>query len=106
MGNYLIPANAKRGQYILGLFRGVDLIIFGIGLVVSLILIAALPMDETWAAVTAVAPALFCGGLVLPVAYYHNVLQLLIELFKFFTSRRIYIWKGWCYKDESEFNKQ
>lgn len=102
MGSYLIPANAKRGQYIFGLFRPKDLIIFGIGICVSLVLVAVLPMDETWAAVTAVAPALFTGGLVLPVAYYHNVLQLIIELYKFFTSRRIYMWKGWCFSDESE----
>lgn len=106
MGSYLIPANAKRGQYIFGLFRPVDLIIFGIGIIVSLILIAILPMDETWAAVVGISPALFTGALVLPVAYYHNVLQLLIELYKFFTSRRIYMWKGWCFSDESEFTKQ
>lgn len=102
MGSYLIPANAKKGQYIFGLFRPIDLIIFGVGVCISLILIALLPMSETWAAVTAIAPALFAGGLVLPVAYYHNVLQLLIELYKFFTTRRVYMWKGWCFSDESE----
>lgn len=102
MGSYLIPANAKRGQYIFGVFRPVDLIIFGVGVVISLILIAFLPMEQTWAAVTAVAPVMICGGLVLPVAYYHNVLQLIIELYKFFTTRRIYMWKGWCFSDESE----
>ena len=97
----MIPANAKRGQYIFGLFRPMDLIIFGIGLVITLILVAVLPMDKTWAAVTAVTPGLICSLLVAPVAYYHNVLQLLIELYKFFTSRRIYIWKGWCMLDET-----
>ena len=95
-GNYLIPANAKRGQYIFGLFRPGDLIIFGIGVTATLILVALMPMDQTWAAVISVLPGIICSLLVAPVAYYHNVLQLIIELYKFFTSRRIYIWKGWC----------
>lgn len=104
-GNYLIPANAKRGQYIFGLFRPVDLIIFGVGLIATLILVALLPMDQTWAAVVAVTPGIFCSLLVAPVAHYHNVLQLIIEMYSFFTSRRIYIWKGWCMFDESTERK-
>lgn len=104
-GNYLIPANAKRGQYLFGLFRPVDLIIFGVGIVATLILVALMPMDQTWAAVLAVAPGLICSLLVAPVAYYHNILQLIIELYTFFTSRRIYMWKGWCLTDESKSTK-
>lgn len=104
-GNYLIPANAKRGQYIFGLFRPVDLIIFGVGLIATLILVAVMPMDQTWAAVVSVTPGIICSLLVAPVAYYHNVLQLIIELYKFFTNRRIYMWKGWCVLDESKYNK-
>lgn len=105
-GNYLIPANAKRGQYIFGLFRPVDLIIFGVGVTITLILVALLPMDQTWAAIVSVIPGITCSLLVAPVAYYHNVLQLIIELYKFFTSRRMYIWKGWCFLDESSEHKQ
>lgn len=104
-GNYLIPANAKRGQYIFGLFRPMDLVIFGIGIVATLILVAVMPMDQTWAAIVSVTPGLICTLLVAPVAYYHNVLQLIIELYKFFTSRRIYMWKGWCMLDESNEHK-
>ena len=104
-GNYLIPANAKRGQYIFGLFRPVDLIIFGVGLIATLILVAVMPMDQTWAAVVSVTPGIICSLLVAPVAYYHNVLQLIIELYKFFNSRRVYSWKGWCVLDESKYSK-
>lgn len=100
-GNYLIPANAKRGQYIFGLFRPVDLIIFGVGIVATLILVAVMPMDQTWAAVVSVIPGIVCSLLVAPVAYYHNILQLIIELIQFFSSRRIYIWKGWCTFNET-----
>ena len=100
-GNYLIPANAKRGQYIFGLFRPVDLIIFGVGITATLILVAVMPMDQTWAAVISVIPGIVCSLLVAPVAYYHNILQLIIELIQFFSNRRIYIWKGWCMFNET-----
>ena len=106
MNNYLIPANVKRGQYIFGLFRPVDLIIFGVGIFTTLILVATMPMEQTWAAVLSVTPGIVCSLLVAPAAYYHNVLQLIIEIYKFFTERRIYIWKGWCILDESTESKQ
>lgn len=104
--NYLIPANVKRGQYIFGIFRPIDLIIFGIGIVVTLILVAIMPMETASGAAIAVAPGFLGAFLVLPAAYYHNVLQLIIEIFKFFTQRRIYEWKGWCVSDESTSAKQ
>ena len=101
-GNYLIPANTKRGQLILGLFTPLDLIIFGSGLVVTLLLVMILPMDNTWVAVLAITPGLVCSALVLPVAYYHNVRQLIVEIYKYFTSRNRFVWKGWCFINESE----
>ena len=33
--NYLIPANAKKGTLIFGLFNKFDLILFGIGVIVT-----------------------------------------------------------------------
>ena len=101
--NYLIPANTKRGQLLLGLFKPIDLIILGIGMSITLILIAILPIDQTLFAVIAVAPGIFSGFLVLPVAYYHNVRQLITEMVKFFINRRRFLWKGWCFLDESKF---
>ena len=101
-GNYLIPANTKRGRLLLGLFYPIDLIILSVGMVITLILIAVLPIDKTAFAVLAIAPGLVSGALVLPVAYYHNVRQLIIEMISFFTSRRKFIWKGWCFLDESK----
>ena len=104
--NYLIPANAKRGQYILGIFRPIDLIIFGIGLFATIILVMIMPMDQTWGAVIAVAPVIVCALLVAPVAYYHNVRSFIGIFFKFITSRQKYVWKGWCYIDEvNKFKK-
>lgn len=37
--NYLIPANAKRGTLIFGMFNRFDLALFGIGVVTSIILL-------------------------------------------------------------------
>ena len=39
MNQYLIPANSKRSMLILGLFEVIDLWIFGIGALITFILI-------------------------------------------------------------------
>lgn len=101
-GNYLIPANTKRGKLILGLFMPIDLILFGSGLTITLILVMILPMDIVWVAILAILPGVVTGLLVLPVAYYHNVRQLLVEIFEYLTKRNRFVWKGWCFLDESE----
>ena len=100
--NYLIPANTKKGQLIFGLFKPFDLILFGSGLTITMLLVMILPMDITWVAVLAIAPGIITGLLVLPVAYYHNVRLLIIEIYKYFTSRNRFVWKGWCFTNESE----
>ncbi len=100
--NYLIPANTKRGQLILGWFMPIDLAIFGIGITTTLILVMILPMSITWVAVLAIMPGIVSALLVTPVAYYHNIRQLLVEIYKYFTSRNRYVWKGWCFLDESD----
>ena len=100
--NYLIPANTKKGQLILGLFQPIDLIIFGTGLFVTLLLVMILPIQTTWVAVLAISPGIVTGLLVLPIANYHNVRQLLIEIYNYFTKRSRFVWKGWCFLDESE----
>lgn len=100
--SYLIPANTKRGQLILGFFEPIDLIIFGSGLVITLLLVMVLPMEITWVALLSIAPGIVCSLLVAPVAHYHNVRQLIIEIYTFFSKRNVFIWKGWCFIDESE----
>jgi len=103
--NYLIPANTKKGQLILGLFQPIDIAIFGTGLIVTMILVMILPMDNTMMAVLSISPGLVTGFLVLPVAYYHNVRQLLVEIYQYFTRRSRFVWRGWCFLDESRDSK-
>lgn len=97
--NYLIPANTKNGQLILGLFRPFDLILFGSGVLVSILLLSFLPLGDVWVTILALAPGLITGFLVLPVKYYHNMLNILVELYEFITNRQTYKWKGWCWRD-------
>lgn len=96
--NYLIPANTKRGQLILGIFRPFDLWLFGGGCLVTVILLAFLPLSSTVVTILILSPALISAFLVMPVPYYHNMLNVIVEAYEFFTNRQTYRWKGWCYK--------
>ena len=96
--NYLIPANTKKSQLIFGLFNKFDMILFGSGIGVSLILLMALPVEDLKFAIISVIPGLVTGFLVFPLPYYHNVLNVLIEMYEFMTHTQTYVWKGWCFR--------
>ena len=105
MNNYLIPANTKKGQLILGLFRPFDLILFSTGVIITIILLALMPVTSVAMTCLIIAPAAICGFLVLPVPYYHNMLVVLTELYDFLTTNQKYEWKGWCYRDGKKGRK-
>lgn len=96
--NYLIPANTKNGKLILGIFRPFDLILLSVGLLVTIILLAVMPQDNTVVTILCLAPAVVCAFLVMPIPNYHNMLTIIIELYEFITKRQTYRWRGWCYK--------
>ncbi len=98
MNNYLIPANTKNGKLILGIFSPFDLILFCTGVLISMILLAIMPLSSTFVTILILSPAIICAFLVLPVPYYHNMLTIIIELYEFITNRQTYRWRGWCYK--------
>ena len=98
--SYLIPANSKKSLMIFGLFYTFDLILFVIGVSITLLLLLLLPIDQLPIAIIAITPALITGLLVFPVPNYHNILTVLIDLWNFVTTRQKYVWKGWCVKDE------
>ena len=103
---YLIPANTKRGQLILGWFRPFDLMLFGCGILVTFILLAFLPLTNTFLTILILSPAIITGFLVMPVPYYHNMLNIIVELYEFLTNRQTYRWKGWCYKDVTKSKRK
>ncbi len=93
-GNYLIPANSKKSGMILGLFTPIDLIIFGSGVGLTLILLIALQAASLSTIIAILSPALISGFLVFPVPNYHNVLQLIINMVTYFFKPKDYIWRG------------
>ncbi len=105
MGNYLIPANSKKSMLIFGLFNQLDLIIFGVGIGISLLLLMILPVDELVWAILAIAPGCICALLVLPIPNYHNVRTFIKSAYTFYTTRQQFVWKGWCYKDYGNSKK-
>ena len=102
---YLIPANTKRGQLILGLFRPFDLILFVSGVLVTVILLAIMPLSSTIETIFVLAPGGICAVLVTPIPNYHNVLNIIIELYTYLTSVQKYKWRGWCYENGKD-NKE
>ena len=104
MNGYLIPANSKRGTLIFNIFRPIDLMIFGVGIVVSLIALAIVPSTNIVAVTIALLPVCICGLLVVPMQNYHNVLCAITSIYRFYTERRRYVWKGWCFYEQFKSN--
>lgn len=102
MENYLIPANTKKSQLILGFFTPVDLIIFGTGCFFTIIMLLVFQEMDFSMALLVLMPALISGFLVIPVPNYHNVLQLIMNIVTFMLGRKRYYWKGWCIQDGEE----
>ena len=98
--NFLIPANSKKSMLIFGLFDIFDLILFGSGIGISILLLLLVSPSSLLFAVIDIAPALVCGFLVLPIPNYRNTRILIREIYRFYTRREKFIWKGWCVKDE------
>lgn len=101
MNNYLIPANSKKSQLILNLFRPIDLGILIGGAAITLVMLF-LPGDSLLWLVAKILPVGIALLLVMPMPYYHNVLVFLREAYLFASSQRTYRWRGWCATYEFE----
>jgi len=102
-GRYLIPANSKKSEMILGMFTPVDLILFLSGVGLTVILMLAIRTASIATMILILTPALVAAFLVFPIPNYHNVLQLIINIYTFFYVRqRTYKWKGWCFRNGSD----
>ena len=99
MNGYLVPANAKRGTLIFNMFRPIDLIMFGVGAGLSLLLLMIVQSDSTVLVLLSCLPVGITGLLVVPIPNYHNVLCALQSVLRFYKERRNYIWRGWCFYD-------
>lgn len=100
MNGYLVPANSKKGNLILNMFRPFDLIMFGVGAFVSLMLLVIVQSDNTIMILISCLPVAVTGLLVVPIPNYHNVLCAIQSIFSFFFERRNYSWRGWCFYEK------
>lgn len=105
MNEYLIPANSKKSMLYFGMFNKFDLILFGTGIGVSLLLLMILPVEELLWAIVALAPGVITGVLVIPVPNYHNIRTIIRLAYEFYTTRQQYVWKGWCLGNGNEDKK-
>ncbi len=97
MDNYLIPANSKKSLLIFNLFKKFDLILFGSGIGLTLLLLIFVPIDQSLAlTVLVLLPVVITGFLVLPIPNYHNIRTLIGSVYTFYTEKRRFVWKGWC----------
>ena len=90
---------------ILGLFTKFDLILFGCGVGLTLLLLMTLPLEEFAISIIALLPALITGFLVLPVPNYYNMRTLIGSAISFYTNQRKFKWKGWCVPHGEEKKK-
>lgn len=100
MNQYLIPANSKKSQLILSMFRMIDIWIIIGGAIITLLLMFAIPGEAIYLLVIKLLPLALALLLVVPLPEYHNVLVFLQEMILYMTSEKEYIWKGWCATSE------
>ena len=106
MNNSLVPANAKKSLLIFGTLRLMpDLIILVGSVVLSIVLLLIFGDAATWILIVSCIP--MCIGLVLvmPIPNYHNTLCVIQSIWRFYNTRRNYIWRGWCIYNESKDGK-
>ena len=100
MNGYLVPANAKKGTLIFNIFRPFDLIMFGTGSLVSLLLLVMIDSNDSILVLISCLPVAITGLLVVPIPNYHNVLCAIQSIYRFFIERRNYKWRGWCFYEK------
>ena len=105
MNNYLIPANSKRGQLILGIFAPFDLWLLSIGVLISVFLLAFMPIDTLATTIIILAPGMISALLVVPIPYYHNTLTVITEIYEFNGVRYRKNTYYFCYEDNHVYKK-
>ena len=99
MNQFLLLSNTKKSKLILGFFTLIDLIVFGTGCLITIILLFVFQSMSFQVALLVLLPAVIGAFLVAPVPNYHNVMQLLTNIILFVLNRKRYYWKGWCMYD-------
>lgn len=99
---YLIPANSKRSMLILGLFTPIDLAIFGVGVLITVVLLFTINTNEIREMMIILTPLIISSIMVAPVPNHRNVWNFTANIYKYFTNARRYYWRGWCITNGEE----
>lgn len=106
MNGSMVPANAKKALLIMGFLRPMpDTLILGVGVGLTVLMLAFSGSAPTWLLVLECIPMLVSAILVAPIPNYHNTLCAIQSILRFYNERRKYIWRGWCVYDEYNDNK-
>lgn len=106
MNGSLVPANAKKSILLLGFLRPMpDTLVLGVGVALTIGLLAFFGDAETWMLILFCIPMLISALLVMPIPNYHNTLCAIQSVLNFYQGRRSYIWRGWCIKNEFDSKK-
>ena len=96
-GKYIIPANSKKSQLILSYFTIGDLILFGIGVSITVALLLAFKDKSFVGMIIMSLPALISAFLILPLPpYFHNVRTIIGNFNRYLFGIKKYYWRGWC----------
>jgi len=108
VNQYLIPANSKKSMLILGIFNTADLIVFSIGVTVSVFLLITVKTSDIWKLLLMISPGLFSALMIMPIPPYHNVMTLTGNILRYYTGIKKYYWRGWCasYDEQSKRDKR
>lgn len=96
---YLIPANTKKGELMFGIFKTIDLVIFlvGVGItLLALVIMSTLNVMDNATSIIGILPAAIAVALVFPFPNYHNVRTAIGEVINYYSNRQKYKWRGWC----------
>ena len=94
---YIIPANSKKSQLILSYFTPLDLIVFAVGVTISIVSLLVVKEAPFWVMIVLSLPAIISGFLILPLpSHYHNIMTFIGNMNKYMTGIKKYYWRGWC----------
>ena len=97
MNGSMVPANAKKSLLVMGFLRPMpDLLILGVGVGISVLLLAFSTSAPTWLLVLECIPMFVSAILVAPIPHYHNTLCAIQSILRFYNERRNYIFRTTC----------
>lgn len=107
---YVAPANFKGGRLIFGMYHISDLIVLGVGTLITIIgCIICFNNLQGTALIIGIVIFASIGGLcwIFTASYsvYHNILGFLIEYFDYLMMEKDYIFEGIIYYDEEKEKK-